>query len=62
MSGCIFDACAVPGKADELICASIEKFAAQCQEAGGDVKGWREKANCRKYTQLSKVAGKNYGS
>ena len=44
---CVFDACIESDSADEMICNALSAFVQECQ--GGDVSGWREEENCRKW-------------
>ena len=46
LGDCIFDVCAVPGKA--TACKDLAVFAYKCANNGENPEGWREFANCRK--------------
>lgn len=45
---CVYDSCAVDGK-DNILCKSLQAYAAACQTAGVTISSWRTPTFCRKY-------------
>lgn len=45
---CAYDACAVDGK-DNIVCKSLQAYAAACHTVGATIGSWRTPAFCRKY-------------
>lgn len=53
-SHCVFAMCAANGK-KEMLCESLQGYAAACQAAGVNIKAWRTDSFCREFTSFSRL-------